>query len=318
VEIFPNEYGNLVRGELDSRIHNGELLLIDHLGGFYDDYSNDVLGYLESIKFDNIVFSDYVFSDTIREKYSSLDIRFNLLPKYNDLEHLHDYNLHPEINFKNLVCSFNGSTHVGRQLLTSIMERFGLFNPVYSSKNFSYSKEHIDGHFLNFGLSKTEIRLYRKFFVNSDKFLNALYSFGHVQYDHSNNIYNLEYKLTESFIHIVSETMSTSYYPFVTEKFLYSVVTRGLFVANAQPKWHNHLEEYYGFKKFNNIFDYSFDDIENPVERLVRLMEMVAKFSMLSVDDWNDLYLMEQDTIEYNYDHYFSKDYLKKLKEYEN
>jgi hypothetical protein len=112
--------------------------------------------------------------------------------------------------------------------------------------------------------------------------------------------------------------MSTSYYPFVTEKFLYSVVTRGLFIANAQPNWHSHVEKYYGFKLYDKIFDYSFDGIENPIERMIRLMEMVSKFSNLSVDDWNDLYLMESDTIEYNYDHYFSKKYLDCLKRCEN
>ena len=126
----------------------------------------------------------------------------------------------------------------------------------------------------------------------------------------------MEDKLTESFVHIVSETMSTSYYPFVTEKFLYSVITRGLFVTNAQPKWHAHISKYYGFKLYDKIFDYSFDSIENPIERMVRLMEMISKFSNLSVDDWNDLYLMEMDTIEYNYDHYFSKGYMKRLKQY--
>ena len=58
------------------------------------------------------------------------------------------------------------------------------------------------------------------------------------------------------------------------------------------------------------MFDYRFDAIQNPVERLVELMTMISKFSVLSSDDWKDLYLLEQDTIEYNYDHYFSKDYL--------
>jgi len=38
---------------------------------------------------------------------------------------------------------------------------------------------------------------------------------------------------------------------------------------------------------------------------------------LLSVDDWNDLYQMESDTIEYNYDHYFSNGYLKQMRKYE-
>ena len=154
-------------------------------------------------------------------------------------------------------------------------------------------------------------------FKNSDDFNNKIYSFGHVRYDHKNNIYNLENKLTGSFLHLVSETMATSYYPYYSEKFLYSVVTRGLFLSYAQPMWHKHLEKYYGFKKYDKIFNYDFDSIKNPVKRLVKLIEMISKFKNLSVDDWRDLYLMEEETIEYNYDHYFSGNYLKHLAQFE-
>ena len=58
------------------------------------------------------------------------------------------------------------------------------------------------------------------------------------------------------------------------------------------------------------------DTIQNPIKRLVELMSMVSKFSKLSTDEWTDLYLIEQDTIEYNYNHYFSKQYLACLKTY--
>ena len=69
--------------------------------------------------------------------------------------------------------------------------------------------------------------------------------------------------------------------------------------------------------KYNKLFDYRFDTIQNPVERLIELITMILKFSVLSASDWNDLYLIEQDTIEYNYDHYFSGKYLKFLTSHE-
>jgi len=43
---------------------------------------------------------------------------------------------------------------------------------------------------------------------------------------------------------------------------------------------------------------------------------MISKFSKLSVHDWHDLYQMESDAIEYNYNHYFSGDYLKHLEKH--
>jgi hypothetical protein len=90
-------------------------------------------------------------------------------------------------------------------------------------------------------------------------------------------------------------------------------VTRGLFVVYGQPRYYDYFEHHFGFKKYNRIFDYSFDQIENPVERLIALTDMLSKFKNLTTDDWQDLYQMEQDTIEFNYNNYFSGEYLKQL-----
>ena len=56
------------------------------------------------------------------------------------------------------------------------------------------------------------------------------------------------------------------------------------------------------------------DQIKNPVIRLVDLLSMLTKFEKLSKLDWHDLYLLEQDTLEYNYDWYRSRKYLEQLK----
>jgi hypothetical protein len=295
------------------------ITLIDHLFGFDKNNTNMVLSKLNNYNKNIVLTYHQVLSEDILNKFPMLDIQFSSKLQYNlNLRHFHSYNTHPKVCFKNLLCSFNGSEHVGRQLLTSVLHKFGLFNKEYSTKNFKYEKSHINEHLQHLDLTNTQQQLYAKFLTGDSTFLNNIYSHGHVQYRHSENIYNLEGKLTESFVHVVSETLATSYHPFVTEKFLYSVVTRGLFLTHGQPKWHKHVNEHYGFKLYDKIFNYSFDDIENPFERMITMVEMVSKFSNLSVDDWNDLYQMEIDTIEYNYDHYFSKKYLDYLKRYEN
>ncbi len=296
-----------------------DVTLSDHIHGFDINYYNELLYHLNNRSEKVIVRSEYIFDDIIKDKYSNIKFIFdiNLCISGNFYNDFINYNNHPEINFKNFVCSFNGSDHVSRQLLAAILNNQGIFNFDFSSKNFSYSNDWVVGQLEYLDLSNDEIKFYTAFFKNLDDFNNKIYSFGHVQYNHGKNIYNLENQLTQSFLHIVSETMGTSYYPFITEKFLYSVVTRGLFLSYAQPMWHQHLEKYYGFKKYDKIFDYEFDLIENPVKRLVKLIEMISKFKNLLFDDWRDLYLMEQDTIEYNYHHYFSGDYLKHLVQFE-
>ena len=310
------DYDNLITGEINLA-ESTEVYITDHLSGFTDDLSNNILGYLTDIGYNGIVFTEYVNDNELSSKWSALDLRFSTLLNDAVLNHFSSYNIHPTIKFENFVCSFNGSSHVSRQLLTSIINKMGYFDSDYCSKNFNYSNEFIVEQLKNLNLNDNDVKLYRKFFQNDIEFNENIYSFGHVRYDHASNIYNLEDKLTQSFIHIVSETMATSYKPYITEKFLYSIVTRGLFLAYAPPLWHRYIEKYYGFKLYNKIFDYSFDGIKNPVKRLIKLMEMISKFAYLSVDDWMDLYQMEIDTIEYNYDHYFSKQYLQCLKKYE-
>ena len=297
-----------------------EVILIDHLNGFDLDKNNLILetlnnraralGNICSVRYHNLIDEDVV------KKYNNLSFVFDAkLQNSLNLSGLKTYKIHPEINFKNFVCSFNGSAHVSRRLLVSILQKFEYFNPEYCSKNFAYTSDILDGNVLDY--TNNQHSVYRKFFIsdNSEEFFQKTHSFGYVSLNYHKNIYDLEEKITQCFLHIVSETMATSYQPFVTEKFLYSVVTRGLFLAYAQPGWHDHVETYYGFKKYIKLFDYRFDVMQNPVERLIELMCMISKFSKLSTHEWHDLYLIEQDAIEYNYDHYFSGNYLTKLEQ---
>lgn len=282
--------------------------LRDHGGGFDPNGNNSCLDQmLEQIQ-DNqyTVISEYVALQALANYRNKLIFQFDLGSKEKILGKLYQYDQHPTKNISNFLCSFNGTPHVGRKLLVSAIKKFGWFDPAFCSKNFAYDSLTIDGHIADYENNS----IYNKFFINSEEFNQAIYTFGHNRFDHAKNIYNLENQLSNSFLHLVSETMATSYYPFVTEKFLYSIVTRGLFLAYAQPGWHDHVTYYYGFRKYDRIFDYRFDSIQNPVERLIELMSMIAKFSVLNADDWQDLYEMEIDTIEYNYDHYFSGRYL--------
>lgn len=289
----------------------------DHLHGFDQHHNNELFVKLNEYAHRNnkhyTIVIDQLYDHDLTDRYKQLSFEYSIesFKKYSSWTKFVDYHVHPGLNYQHFVCSFNGSGHVSRQLLTAILHRFGWFNGESCSKNFAFTAESLDGHLLDY--LPAHDKFYRKFFSSDQDFFEKIYSFGYVPYKHAQNIYNLESKLTTSFLHVVSETLATSYIPFITEKFLYSVVTRGLFLAWAQPGWHKSLEKHYGFKLYTKLFDYRFDSIANPVERLVELITMISKFSILSADELKDLYLIEQDTIEYNYDHYFSQDYLKCL-----
>jgi hypothetical protein len=283
------------------------------MGGFDKNWQCDLLSKIsQSTSKPLTISTEYILPEHVKNLYPNLNFTFYFDGQARVLEVLHDYNIHPPINFKNFLCSFNGTLHVSRKLLTAILHRYGWANN-YVSKNFTYTEHEIDGHVQDY--VDNQARIYTKFFIDKQdlQFYNTIQSFDYDPYNHISNIYALESRLTESFVHLVSESMATSYVPFYGEKFLYSIVTRGLFVAYAQPGWHAVLEKYYGFKKYDKIFDYRFDSIENPIKRLVELVSMLSKFSKMSADDWKDLYRIEEDTIEFNYNHYFSKNYLRQL-----
>ena len=305
---------------------NNTYQIIDHMGGFDASMHNEVLAQFNQeakTKGTNYtILYHQILNNTVHTKYPFLNIKFSAdLQNRQNFVHYINYTNCPKVNIKNFICSFNGSAHISRQLLTSILNRMGLFNPNYCSKNFTNTIDEIDGHIMNF--CGNDERFYRKFFVSADssEFLNTTYTFGHNfshnSSIHSQNVKYLENKLTDSFLHIVGETMGTSCHPFITEKFLYSIVTRSLFLSYAQSGWHQQIDQCYGFKLYTKLFNYRFDSINNPVERLVALIEMIYKFKSFSNDELYDLYLTELDTINYNYDHYFSGAYLKKMKEYE-
>lgn len=293
-----------------------QVCLVDHIGGFDQRYHNPLLTHIDRYCHERRhkiqIHYAGVITDSVQTLYPYLEFFRTWDAGTRKLfDSFVDYRCHPDLEYKNFLCSFNGSPHVSRKLLVSALQRWGYFNPETCSKNFQYTADELDGHLGDY-LDLDRHRFYKRFFIsdNSQEFFHQIHSFGHVKYNHAQNIYGLERQLTGSFLHVVSETLATSYYPFVTEKFLYSVITRGLFLAYAQPGWHDHLERYWGFRRYNRIFDYDFDAIQNPVERLVELISMISKFSVLSSDDWRDLYEMEYDTIEHNYDHYFSGKYL--------
>jgi hypothetical protein len=302
-----------------------EVMIPDHFGGFDSNYRNATLDHLNEFG-PMSVSTEYIFNDNVKQNYPNLDFKFNLDMHVigGNLQPFANYKSHPPLTFENFVCSFSGTNeHVGKKLLLAIIHKFGWFKSEYTSKNFRFSVDELDGHISDYIDNN---RLYRKFFFGNDdrEFFNSLNSFNYNNkdhfdnYNHRMNINVLEHKLTKSFLHLVSETMPTSYHPFYGEKHLYSVVTRGLFVSYANPYYHQNLKKHYGFRLYDTLFDYTFDGIKNPVIRLVELITMLSKYSHMSLDDWRDLYGIEQENIEFNYNHYHSGDYLTCLKRYDN
>jgi hypothetical protein len=288
------------------------MMILDHMEGFTEQLDCRILSLINNQLDRKItVECEYLLTDNVKKKYPNLDIRFNLdlWKKENFIDSFEKVNV--TRTFDNFLCSFNGHDHVGRRLLLALLHKRGWVNDQHVTKNFRFDQATIDGHVLDY--TGDQERYYRKFFLcdQGNVYYKQLNSINYTSCKHKENLNCLKESLSSSFVHLVSETLSTGYYPFVTEKFLYSVVTQGLFIANAQPGWHKFIKKYFGFKLYDTVFDYTFDTVSNPVKRMLSMTDMLSKFSHLSAADWHDLYLMEKPSVEFNLDHFLSGDYEK-------
>ena len=297
--------------------------LLDHLDGFDYHHHNQWLEQLQQrAERENNQYQVGVSYQRIPRHYNYPNLQFKY-QYFNQLDEFLKYRKREHNKkFKNFICSFNGAEHVSRKLILAAMHVRGWCNPQSVSKNFVWPMEQFLGHIEDY--VGTQYNYYRHFFINADSenYFSSRNQFGGYSQDNPklkyssflySSINELDSCLNQSFINVVPETLGTSYWPFVTEKFLYSVVTSGVFIAYAQPGWHSFVYNHWGFKMFKNIFDYRFDNEENPVIRAIALTDMLSRFEHLSSHDWHDLYLLEKDTIDYNYDHYYSGDFKKHL-----
>ena len=291
-------------------------VLNDHGEGFDQNLKHNILDQLPSHE-QIFVSTDFVPSQDLKSSYPHIKFSLKISSKIQVItDQIKNYRQHPALDYENFVCSFNGADHVSRKLLVSALHQRKWFDFDYSSKRFVFTVEELDGHIKDYVGEQDQF--YRKFFINHDThdFSQTTNSFNYIAGNVTTNILELENRIAKSFLHIVSESVANTYYPFVTEKFAFSAATRGLFLTYGQPKWHQHISEFFGFKLYTKLFDYRFDNIHNPVIRLIELLSMISKFSNLSKFDWHDLYQLEFDSIEYNYDHLQSGNWIKHLAQF--
>ena len=298
------------------------IYVVDHFYGVNQNYRNV---FFDKLKGQHTVILDTIIRDEVKANYPNLDFRFSADGCDKLLNHLSEYRYRGTGNIKNFLCSFNLSPHISRQLLVALLYNYGFFTKEYCTKNWITDNDTLGGIVMNLLNNNKEEELYNKFFRCDETFNRKKFVFAEnliegqdLYLGHHKNLQAFESKISQSFLNLIGETLSESYNPFMSEKAFNSIVTRGIFLMFGQPGWYNFYEKNLGFKLHNDLFDYSFDKIENPVKRLIKIFETISKFSILNVNDLQDLYYTQKDILEYNYNHYFSKDYLKLMKQFDN
>lgn len=305
-------------------IKNGatQVQILDHINGFDANYRN--LLFDQIADYNITVWTQFLLNDTVKKQYPNLKFKFdaNLIDVTHNGNNISSHcvlnilagvrDIPLEKTFDNFICSINGMLRADRRILVAALMQRNWWNFNYCTKNFFFDPETV----------RNDIRQLGSFRENDIVNNNNLEQYARIvgsNYMSRSQVQDMQFlapKINGSFMQLVGETFASSYHPFLSEKFTQPIACKSLWVAFAQPGYHGYLEECYGFRKYSKLFDYTFDNISNPVDRLLHLLDSISKYATLSKSDWKNLYEIEKDTIEFNYEWYHSRQYLVHVQKY--
>lgn len=263
----------------------------DHFGQFVRDFKNTALNQIPP---GYTVYTEYFFPDEIKNAYPDLDLKFcawiYLYGNHTYLMSSLASECQPtDLNFKNFLSCFNRSNQNSRHQLLARLFQLGWYNKKYCTKHFPLDV----GRLKHLGI---DTDLIDRSFLESITTVDFESPVNHKQ-----NFSILSSKIQDCFLHLVSETMSLdSLAPFPTEKFLYAIANRRLWIALAPPNYHKMINQTFGFELYS-CFDYKFDSLWDSNDRLEMLLEMLKQFSSMTPKQWQEIYQRQQCQIEYNY-----------------
>ena len=116
-----------------------------------------------------------------------------------------------------------------------------------------------------------------------------------------------EYQLwQQSLLHVVNETVFYEPKLHLTEKIFKPIVGQRPFVLVAAPGNLRYLRSY-GFQTFESWIDESYDDIQDPDQRLDAVADEVAKFARMNPGELRNIHRDMQSVLAYNKRHFFGE-----------
>lgn len=200
----------------------------------------------------------------------------------NDVCNIHNFYEGTDVTeYDYLYISMNAKTHVHRCVLLDCIARMNLFERAAIS--FRYEED---------DTLATRTNFYKFKYWNPKRL--DLDDTGDGPFTKQGKI-PIEYK--RSFMQIVSESNHLNY--FLTEKTCAPLYFNKPFLVSGIKGFHAMLESM-GFKLYNEIFDYSFDKIDNLEVRNHLMLQNVLRLSKLSNSDLRQLYIKIAPKLLYN------------------
>jgi len=184
-------------------------------------------------------------------------------------------------NFNHTFISLNSRTRAARQEMIDLVYKYDLFEKNIISWN-------------NQLLKLPEINPYSfKYWIPKKLAIDGEDASGVA--NHSG--LDLPKQYFDCFAQLVSETTDQSI--FLTEKTAVPLFLKKPFLVATAPGFHKFLTDL-GFLLYDEIFDYSFDIIQNRTERFTELLKNFIKLNKLTPGDYTDLYEIISKKLEFN------------------
>lgn len=110
--------------------------------------------------------------------------------------------------------------------------------------------------------------------------------------------------INTAFLHVVTETIFYENKQHLTEKIFKPIVLGQPFVLATGYKGLKYLKSY-GFKTFDQWWDESYDDIEDPQDRIQAIAKVVNNIAKLPLSQLEDLRKEMSDVLDHNYQRFY-------------
>jgi hypothetical protein len=116
-------------------------------------------------------------------------------------------------------------------------------------------------------------------------------------------------ELMESFLHVVTETCFWDNRTHLTEKIFKPIVAKQPFLLLGCTKNLSYLKSY-GFKTFDSWWDESYDQIDNPINRIQAVVSIIKDICNTPNDELERMLQGMNYVLDHNYNLFYSKDFI--------
>ena len=113
-------------------------------------------------------------------------------------------------------------------------------------------------------------------------------------------------KPIESFVNVVTETCFWETKKHLTEKIFKPIILKQPFILLGCANNLSYLKQY-GFKTFDSWWDESYDQCQDPIQRINMVVDILENLSKLSNKQLHNMLIDMEEILEYNFQHFYSQ-----------